>query len=32
MLQDEIYMCYGWLRLKYQGIAWDELDANDKEN
>jgi hypothetical protein len=31
MLQDEIYMCYGWLQLKYQGIAWDELDANDSD-
>ena len=30
-LQDEIYKCYGWLNLKYQGIAWNELDAEDPD-
>jgi ABC-type phosphate transport system substrate-binding protein len=31
MLQDEIYMCYGWLQLKYQGIDWNELDVGDSD-
>ena len=31
ILQDKIYKSYGWLCLKYQGIAWNELDANDPD-
>jgi hypothetical protein len=31
ILQDEIYKCYGWLVLKYQGISWNELDAQDPD-
>ena len=30
-LQDEIYKSYGWLNLKYQGITWNELDADDPD-
>jgi hypothetical protein len=31
ILQDEIYKCYGWLQLKYQGIDWNELDVGDSD-
>ena len=31
ILQGEIYKCYGWLVLKYQGISWNELDAYDPD-
>lgn len=31
ILQDEIYKCYGWLVLKYQGISWNELDIHDPD-
>jgi len=30
-LQDEIYKCYGWLHLKYQGIAWNTLAVGDPD-
>jgi hypothetical protein len=31
ILQDHIYKSYGWLYLKYQGIAWNEMDAGDPD-
>ncbi len=30
-LQNEVYTCYGWLQLRYHGVAWDELDPADPD-
>ena len=29
--QNMVYKAYGWLHLKYQGIAWNELEADDPD-
>jgi hypothetical protein len=31
ILQDGVYKCYGWLQIEYQGIDWNELNANDSD-